>query len=391
MTSKAENARLNILVLPGWYPSQANPTAGAFIREQARAAARYHDVTVLYATRVHDGPRGRWRVDSDRIEEGIRTVRLSWRELAIPRTALAFHLYVMAAAFRYIRHSRFSPDIIHGHVYFMAPAAVFLGWMFRRPVVITEHSSRFLFGESPKSVHLGVRNSFRRASMILPVSTYLQDAMESQGIVGRYRVIPNTYDPEVFFPPPDTPERKQDQDVPRLLTVGLLAEPKGLKVLLRASHEAVQDGARFHLDIVGDGPMRSECEKLRNELGLGRVVKFHGFKEKGEVARLMRRCSFYVQASLWETFGVTIVEAMASGKPIVATRIPTFEEKIGRNAGILVPPNDAPGLAKAIKKMLLNINSYDAHEISAYAFERFSYDAVGKALSAAYLDSHRRR
>jgi glycosyltransferase involved in cell wall biosynthesis len=292
----------------------------------------------------------------------------------------------MASAYRYLRRSGFSPDIIHGHIYFMAPAAVFLGRLFRKPVVITEHSSRFLRGDIRKADELRLKRNFRRADIVLPVSAALRDSMEKRGISGRYRVIPNTYDPEIFFPPTDAPKGDQRRTVPRMLSVGLFTEPKGIPVLLRAVREIVQGGTQLHLDIVGDGPRRGEYEVLSSELGLERVVAFHGLQDRAAVAILMRGCDFYVQASLWETFGVTIIEAMACGKPIVATRIPAFEEKISRGKGILVPPNDERQLAAGIQEMLQTYASYDAHEIAASARKSYSHEVVGRALSSVYSE-----
>ncbi|MGD8815288.1 MAG: glycosyltransferase [Anaerolineales bacterium] len=376
--------RLNVLFLPGWYPSEENPVAGTFIREHARAAARYHNVTVLYVTRTQTGPRGKWQIQSDKVEEGIRTVRVSWREFPVPKTALLLHLWIMAAAYRYIRRSGFSPDIIHAHIYFMAFAAVLLGKFFRKPVVITEQSSQFLRGCVPESKLVDLRRHFQHMAMILPVSAWLQESMQSFGIVGKFQVVPNTYDASIFFPSTDALKSSKGQSIPRLLTVGLLSEPKGIPVLLRALHEVQQTDTHFQLDIVGDGPMRSDYERLSIELGLQEKVTFHGMKDKAIVAKMMQRCTFYVQASLWETFGVTVVEAMACGRPVVATEIPTMEEKVDVSSGVLVPAGDEMALASAIREMLGSYQSYDGKQIATQAFNLYSHAAVGKALNVIY-------
>jgi glycosyltransferase involved in cell wall biosynthesis len=253
-------------------------------------------------------------------------------------------------------------------------------------MVITEHTSHFPRGAVRRQRLLDVKSSFRRASLILPVSSFLQKSMQSYGITGRFRVIPNSYDSDLFLPAQAPKGPSGTRAVPRLLTVGLLTEPKGIPVLLRAVHLVKAGGKRFHLDIVGDGSMRADYEQLSAELGLRDEVTFHGMKDKGAVAKFMQQCDFYVQASLWETFGVTVVEALACGKPIVGTQIPAIEEKVSDKAGILVPADDAEAFSAAIESMLESYSSYDTAQIAEYAREHFSHEAVGKALSEVYAE-----
>ena len=84
---------------------------------------------------------------------------------------------------------------------------------------------------------------------------------------------------------------------------------------------------------------------------------------------------------MWETFGVVYIEAMACGKPVIASDIGGPKEIITPDTGILVPPGNSEALSKAIEFMLDNCSSYSAEKISQYAKERFSYETVGKMLS----------
>ena len=382
---------LNILFLPAWYPTDQRPVLGTFIQEQAKAVSRYHNVTVLHANLTESGPRGRWHIASDTFEEGVRTVRIQWRKLPVPKTVLLFHLWVIVAAYRQLLKTGFEPHIIHAHNYSMALPALVLGKLYRNPVVIAEYSSQFPRGLVRRQRILDVRNRFRRATMILPVSAFLQESMQSYGIVGNYRVIHSPYDTKVFFPPTEGIDREAGSHIPRLLTVGLLTEPKGIPDLLRAVHSVKRTGKSFHLDIVGDGAERPEYEKMSADLGLQAVVTFQGMKNKAEVAQFMRRCDFYLQPSLWETFGTTVVEAMACGKPVVATRIPVFEEKIGASTGILVPVGDDVALAAAIETMLDRYDTFDPDQIAEHARRQYSHEAVGKMLSDVYREVQRLR
>lgn len=98
----------------------------------------------------------------------------------------------------------------------------------------------------------------------------------------------------------------------------------------------------------------------------------------------MRDCDFFVQPSLYETFGITFLEAMTCGKPVIGTQIPALEEKINRDRGILVPPKDSEKLAKAMEYMLDHYNEYSSKKIFKYTKNNFGYEAVGKELTEMY-------
>ncbi len=93
---------------------------------------------------------------------------------------------------------------------------------------------------------------------------------------------------------------------------------------------------------------------------------------------------FFVQPSLYETFGIVYIEAMASGKPVIATSLPVLQEIIDRDKGTLVPPKDIDALTKAIDYMLDHYQEYSPQKIVQCAKENFSYEVVGKKLDDIY-------
>jgi glycosyltransferase involved in cell wall biosynthesis len=196
----------------------------------------------------------------------------------------------------------------------------------------------------------------------------------------RFQVIPNVVNTELFHPR----DNGEESGKKRILFVGLLKPLKGMNSLLVAIGALARERRDFVLDIVGNGPDREEYEKITDRLGLEKFVRFHGLKTKKEVARIMRECSFLVQPSLVETFGVTVIEAMASGKPVVATDLPVFREKITMGRGILVPTGDNAALAGAIDTMLDRYQSYDPEELAQYVRRNYSYEIIGKKLNEIY-------
>ena len=91
-----------------------------------------------------------------------------------------------------------------------------------------------------------------------------------------------------------------------------------------------------------------------------------------------------VLPSLYETFGVTLIEAMASGLPVIATRCGGPEELVNKDTGILVEPDNCNALISAINYMIDNLQDYSPELISRYARERFSYKSVGRQFDKVY-------
>lgn len=136
-------------------------------------------------------------------------------------------------------------------------------------------------------------------------------------------------------------------DVPVALTVARLHPQKGLEFLL--------DAARQVPDVVflvaGDGPQRAALEQEACALGLGARVRFLGFRS--DIPELLANCDLVVLPSLYEGLPVSVLEAMAAGKPVVATSVDGTDEVVedGRT-GLLVPPGDARALAAAIRRLI---------------------------------------
>jgi len=253
------------------------------------------------------------------------------------------------------------------------------------PVVITEHWSGFPQQLLGKLDVFRARFAMNRAKILLPVSQNLKEAIESYGIKNRFQVIPNVINTEMFHP--STSQYRNEKK--RILLVALLSPIKGIPYLLRALAQVKEKRQDFVLDIVGDGPNRQEYEDLAKKLGLGEMVRFHGLKSKPEVAEYMRQYDFFIQPSLFETFGVTYIEAMACGKPIVATKLPVLQEKICKDRGILVPPENSNALSEATDYMLDHYQNYSSANISKYVKENFSYEVVGNRLNGVYRKLYR--
>jgi glycosyltransferase involved in cell wall biosynthesis len=152
-----------------------------------------------------------------------------------------------------------------------------------------------------------------------------------------------------------------------------------------------KDRKDFYLDLVGDGPEREKYEEMVKSFSLRDFVQFHGVKPKEYIAELMRKSFFFVLPSFSENLPCVLIEAMASGLPCVATNVGGIPELVNKERGILVEPGNSTALAEAIDYMLDHYKDYNSFEISDYAKNNFSYEAVGKKISAVYEDLLSRR
>jgi glycosyltransferase involved in cell wall biosynthesis len=192
--------------------------------------------------------------------------------------------------------------------------------------------------------------TLRRAARIVVSSPALaEQAQALRPYRGKCVVIPFGFDPERFAPPASP---VTSGETPLVLFVGRLVEYKGVDVLLRAL--AGLENVRAVL--VGDGPRRAALEELATDLGLAGRVTFAGEVSDERMADLYAACDLFVLPSVTraEAFGLVQLEAMAAGKAVVSTSVPTGVPWVNQHerTGLIVPPGDVPALRKAIQRLL---------------------------------------
>jgi glycosyltransferase involved in cell wall biosynthesis len=165
-------------------------------------------------------------------------------------------------------------------------------------------------------------------------------------IAARLSVIPNGVEPERFT---DGPAYAHPR--PYVAAVGRLVAHKGLDVLLEAfAHLAAPE---VDLLIAGDGPERPRLEALRDRLGLGVRVHLLGAVDGTSVASLYRGARLVACPSRWEGLPLVCLEAMASGRAVVASRVDGIPDAVrDGETGLLVPPEDPVALAAALRTLL---------------------------------------
>jgi glycosyltransferase involved in cell wall biosynthesis len=205
-----------------------------------------------------------------------------------------------------------------------------------------------------------LREKLASARFIRTISRFNREFLEERypgEIAGRSRVVHVGIDPEAYrrLPPPSDGAAGP----PRILCVAALKPYKGLPVLLDACRLLADRGVAFRCDVVGDGPLRSELERRIAELGLAGTVTLLGAQPQHEVTRRFGESSIFVLPSIvapdgqMEGIPVALMEAMAAGRPVVASALSGIPELVedGVN-GLLVAPGDAAAVASALGSLL---------------------------------------
>ncbi len=171
--------------------------------------------------------------------------------------------------------------------------------------------------------------------------------------------------------------RREVRSTVEVGSIGSLREPKGYTYLIEAAKIVVEERDNVRFSVVGDGPELKNLQSLIREFNLSEKVKLLGFRS--DIASILSKWDIYVQPSLWEGLCITVVEAMASGLPIVATSVGGIPESVvdGYN-GFLVPRKDPEMLANKIVELAQNadLRIQMGRKSRKIAVEKYSLDKM---------------
>jgi glycosyltransferase involved in cell wall biosynthesis len=298
--AEARIPHVRILLVSQMYPGPDDPDLGVFVKQLAdELESRGHELErVVVDTR--SGGKARF--------------------LGLGRDALA-------------AGRRFRPDVVYAH--FLVPTGLIGALASRAPLVVTAHGRDVRNVGAIPGIAAATRLVVRRAATVVVVSDYLRRELETKvpEARGKTEVVSSGVDLERFRvePPPD--------GVPRFLCVGSLTERKNVVRLARA-FSALGEGT---LTFVGDGPLRAELARFP-QVELAGAIPYDQVPARIAAARVV------CQPSLIEPFGQALLEAMACGRPVVATRIGGPPEFVPPDAGVLVDPVDEEALTRALRE-----------------------------------------
>jgi glycosyltransferase involved in cell wall biosynthesis len=241
---------------------------------------------------------------------------------------------------------------------------------------VFSHARRFAFGLRGQLSVSAARLTYPYADGFIAVSQAVADDL-AQALRMPREEIDVIYNPVItpelsrmMHQPVEHPWLKQGEP-PVVISAGRLYEQKDFATLIRAL-ALVRKERNARLIILGDGPERAKLEKLRDEMGLRGDVAFPGFVPDSPA--WFAKAAVFALPSLWESFSMVLVEAMAAGTPVVSTDCPVGPAELleGGKFGRLVPVGNAEAMADAILKTLREPKV----PVPAEALDRFRLDGI---------------
>ena len=352
-----------LAVTTPWHPSLQRPFAGSFVQAATAAVAGGFERVDLYHTEDWPGPAhpaqaALVRKGYDALVGGpVRRIRPQARltaegywatDIPTPVTPKRDYADWAQSHENALRHvlpgGVFEAEVVHGHV------GIYGGWLalrFARPdarIVVTEHASFLgkILGQ-PRS-HAMYAQVMERADAFLCVSEGLRGQLVAAfpAHAGKISVLPNAVDIESM---PQRPEPVRS--LHRWIYVGKVVATKGVRELLDAFALAAKDEPELRLTILGDGALVGALKARAEELGVAGRVAFHDAVAPERVFEFLHDHDLLVHPSKSETFGMTTVEAVAAGMPVLVTRCGGPQETLAGLDGVagrLIDVSDDPAV-----------------------------------------------
>ncbi len=381
---------VNPFFLPYWGGTEK------VIYEVSRRLIKDFDITVL-TSRLKGTER-------EEYIEGIRVVRAKAMVVNKLPKPLPPPYAIAPTKPMYLMEETKKHRVVHFHNrFFYNPIYFTIVKSMNRSVVLTLHNSRTI-GIDPTTDLLGQMYDDTVGKIIFDTCDYItavsRDTLEKTLTEERFRkkarVIYNGVDEKVFNPKVDGTEMRERLEVKddeiMVLTIARLVEQKGIKYLIDAMDKIRNTNVK--LIILGRGPKEKELKKQIKKLELEDKVKLVTDRLPAEdMPKMYAASDIFALPSLYEPFGLVVAEAMATGKPVVASRIGGIPEVMGDRTGFLVKPRDSNELATKIA--LLASDEKLRKEFGKNARERvekyFTWDKIAEDYKSFYNEILDRR
>lgn len=369
---------MKILFVVSWYSAYGLPVhEGIFHYEQALALKRFTDVDVAiyfpFDTSIQDD-------FSDEIEYGVRVFRRRSKKNKYVRYLGYINDY------KRIKKD-YNPDIIHAHVAGAAGMVTFF-WklFFCRPYILTEHAPIELMHLGKIKHYLLHKVIYKNSQKRICVSNDLREKLEKYYPKQNFDVIYNG----VFSPTEQIVVENDWIEKKHKINCAIVAafydkEIKGYQYLLPAIKELSKSGIDICLHICGGGKYLDYYKNLAAELEISERCVFYGQISKSMVYTIVSQMNFVLSASLFESAGVSVEEAMLLGKPLVVTCSGGASSLVTKETAIVVDKGSSEALVSGIKDMINQYDKFDSIVIKNYATDNFDIESV----SIKYLNLYK--
>lgn len=281
---------------------------------------------------------------------------------------------------------KFQPDIIHAHHPFVIGGlAKRTAKKLKRPLVFTYHTqyeeySRAYLGVLSFSVRLFLRYHLKSfiesCDGVTTPSLYMAQRLTKTGINQHIEVIPNGIEEDLFSFSKRIPPFK----TLKLIFVGRLGKEKNVLFLIKTFQELLLKFPLTELILIGDGPLKRKIEKLRKKLPFPENLKIKGAVPHDAIPKYLKKAHLFVTASKTEVHPLTVLEAMATGLPVIGLKVGGVKDILSNGGGVFAEENEA-GFSKKILSVVRNPTFYqrlskEAHRVAIRYFSKKSTDKL---------------
>lgn len=376
---------MEVLFIPSWYSTEKNPTNGSFFKEQALALKSAGVNVILAYVEIslenisEEDSKVKIYYDNSILVYRIKEKKI--RKTGNIGTMLAFKKGIKKIYKKLEEDKRGNFDIIHLHsTPWAGLGAVSISKVSNTPLVITEHSSYFSRYKVSKIEELFFKYIMKNAFYNICVSETLKKYVQKY-TSNNIDIIPNMVNVDEFSIANN--EDKTREKKFSFACVCYLNKNKSVDNLIKA-FSLEYKGKDVELVIGGDGPEKSYLENLSKELEIETQVIFKGALSRKDVIKEMQNCNVFVLPSIFETFGVVLIEALACGKPVITTRNGGADGIVNELNGKVVDVGNIELMANAMKVIKDNYEIYNNNLIREDCIKRFSSENVANEIIGVY-------
>ena len=366
-----------ILHITPWFPNENNSTEGIFVWEHIKSLSA-HTINEIISISF-----SKEKKFEEKEYEGVKHTEIRLKPLIDKWIFKERSASKQVAKILAKRHKEF--DLINFHIAY--PNAISIDKLKSSypnlKFVITEHWTAYRYNFHLSEDNKGrkrIEQIFHHNIPVITVSTALAEDIQNFSKTTGFdsHIVPNVIRTDIF-----SYKEKTKKETFRFSSINNWNPMKNPITLIKAFHKVALKNPNIELVFAGTGDLIPEMNTLVKTLGLTDKVIFLGRISKQKVAEVLFNSDVYVQCSNYETFSVISAEALATGTPVITTKIGGVLDFIDDSNGILVEGMDIDNWAEAMEASIAEFEQYDLLKISQNAHNRFNLDAVGETYSKA--------
>ena len=370
-------AKLHVLFLCGWYPSEVLPTNGDFIMRHAKAVSLKHHVSVLHI--ISKPGISKTTIE---IEKNLNfNVFIAYIK---PSKNPFTKLFRFWSAYQSLLKQIGVFDVVHlNKLYPFGLFALHLKRTKKIPFIISEHWTGYHLTDKKKLSWIEVflsKKIAKKASAICPVSNDLKNSMLKNKLTGNYQIVPNVVDTTLF---------KSTNETSKTFTIthvsSLLEPHKNISGMLRVAKQLENQLDSFVWNFIGGNghQFKALIKSLNFKKG---QINFIEHVEHEKIPAYLNASNIFVLFSNYENLPCVILESFSCGTPVIATNVGGIQEYFPKEFGYLINKNDESELLEKLKTIYEN-PIHLGEEMHTYAVENFSSEKICDSFTKLYLDA----